>query len=803
MKNVTGSITDAPGESWGSSSALIRATINAVSSPMAVANTEGHILLVNQSWEEDSSIQVDNIKTATEAIISANNWDVDSEETARFADSLNEVLSGQREECRLPAGSTASLRVTPLIRARRLRIGQAAVIFAIESAFESNDSTRDKDATANTVIRPPIAFIQSDLKGKIVGWSPGAEELFGSSERDSVGKHMSFLFARKAPRFPDKELITSLRNGETRQIEVRLRTQGKKFFGGTLLLVMPSGGDGSLIHCQVWLTSERQRSEGVLRRSEERLRYALEAASDGLWDWDLKTDGVVFSARVSEIFEEKASGDDVSSTHVKMWKSRIHPDDDDKRQRLLQLHLEGQTPAFESEYRIRTELGVWKWVIVRGRVTERNSLGKPVRMIGTITDISERKFAQEALQRSEEQYRNLFEFASDAVILFDPETGRVQDANEKAEQLLGYSSDELRKMVVRDLHPPDQWNRVEDALASSRSGNSSLFEVEAQTRKGKRIPLETNTRLVSYGGRQVYQSFIRDISERRALEKQLRHSQRMETVGRLAGGVAHDFNNLLTAIQGYTALLQSALPEGSEERGMTEEVFSAVQRASRLTAQLLTFSRQEIPNPLPLDLNAIVDDMEKMLRRLIGEHVELKPILSTTLGQVEGDRSRIEQLITNLVINAADAMPHGSRITIRTENAHIDREKAGQPSAPEEGNYALLSVEDEGQGMDSETLSQIFEPFFTTKPRGSGTGLGLATVYGIVKQSDGTITVDSEPGKGTNFQIYLPMSAEKRTVPAKDHVVDAPQQGKETVLIVEDEPSVRRLTRRFLEASGY
>ena len=177
------------------------------------------------------------------------------------------------------------------------------------------------------------------------------------AERDSVGKHMSFLFARKAPRFPDKELITSLRNGETRQIEVRLRTQGKKFFGGTLLLVMPSGGDGSLIHCQVWLTSERQRSEGVLRRSEERLRYALEAASDGLWDWDLKTDGVVFSARVSEIFEEKASGDDVSSTHVKMWKSRIHPDDDDKRQRLLQLHLEGQTPAFESEYRIQNRTG--------------------------------------------------------------------------------------------------------------------------------------------------------------------------------------------------------------------------------------------------------------------------------------------------------------------------------------------------------------------------------------------------------------------------------------------------------------
>ena len=261
---------------------------------------------------------------------------------------------------------------------------------------------------------------------------------------------------------------------------------------------------------------------------------------------------------------------------------------------------------------------------------------------------------------------------------------------------------------------------------------------------------------------------------------------------------------LLTAIQGYTALLQSALPEGSEEREMTEEVFSAVQRASRLTTQLLTFSRQEIPNPLPLDLNSIVDNMEKMLRRLIGETMSSWHLRSVR----QSDRSKEIEVASNRSLRISSSTrqtpcPMGGRLTIRTENVHIDQEKARRPAAPHEGSYALLSVEDEGLGMDSDTLAQIFEPFFTTKPRGSGTGLGLATVYGIVKQSEGHISVDSEPGKGTTFRIYLPVRAVRRELQPIDHPIDTARSGKETVMIVEDEPAVRRLTRRFLEAGGY
>ncbi len=778
---------------------LIQVTIDALSIPVGVVNSEGTILLANKQWRGNPSIQADDINRAIDQFLSSNDWDVETDEIDRFVGSLDAVLSGRQDECRLTTTRSAPGREQDLIRARALRVGGAAALIQLDTQTQSAARSRE-DFLPNRI--QSTKFLM-DTKGTILDWSPDSAELFGRQEEETVGQHISVIFARKNSRFPSKELLANLEKNSPRQIELRLKRSGGAFFSGSLLLSRRTEEDAVQIECRIDMISERQRAAGALRRAEERLRYALEAASDGLWDWDLKTGGVVFSPRVSEIFEESPDKDGVRSTHIATWESRIHPDDEGKRKRLLQLHLEGHNAAFESEYRIRTELGKWKWVNVRGRVTESDNAGKPVRMIGTVTDISERKFAEEALQRSEQQYRNLFEHASDAVVLFNPETGRVRDANEKAEQLLGYSSDELKKMVVRDLHPTDQWSKIENALAKAHSGESSLFEIEGLTSDGKRIPLETNTRLVSYGGRQVYQSFIRDISERRALEQQLRQSQKMETVGRLAGGVAHDFNNLLTAIQGYTALLQSALPEGSEEREMTEEVFSAVQRASRLTMQLLTFSRHEIPNTTPLDLNSIVDEMEKMLRRLIGEHVVLETSLNPKLGQIGGDRSRVEQVITNLVINAADAMPDGGTLVIRTEIVHIDQEQADRPTVPDEGNYALLSVEDQGQGMDSDTLSQIFEPFFTTKAPGSGTGLGLATVYGIVKQSDGHIAVESEPGKGTTFRIYLPVRSVEQEVQLKTDAVGPAWPGKETVLIVEDEPAVRRLTRRFLEASGY
>ena len=341
--------------------------------------------------------------------------------------------------------------------------------------------------------------------------------------------------------------------------------------------------------------------------------------------------------------------------HIESWNGRIHSEDKDAHQRALTAHFEGPTTAFASEYRLRVEDHTFKWVLVRGRVTERDPAGRPLRMIGTITDISERKFAQDALKRSEEQYRNLFEHASDAVVLFDVQNAMILDANKKAEEIFGYPASDLKQMSIRHLHPEDQWHRLDRALDRSEARTGMLIELDGLTQDSRRVPLESNICLVNYGGRPVYQIFIRDISERLTLETQLHQSQKMETVGRLAGGIAHDFNNILTAIQGYTALLRSALAQDSEEREMADEVTRAVKRATRLTMQLLTFSRRDMPNPVRLDINALVEETEQMLRQLIGEHIDLSLVLDPDLGEVHGDGGSIEQVVTNLVINAADA----------------------------------------------------------------------------------------------------------------------------------------------------
>jgi len=296
-----------------------------------------------------------------------------------------------------------------------------------------------------------------------------------------------------------------------------------------------------------------------------------------------------------------------------------------------------------------------------------------------------------------------------------------------------------------------------------------------------------------------------DITDRKQLEEQLRQAQKMEAVGRLAGGIAHDFNNLLMVIQGYADLLAERLPEGNSLRRNAEQIQTASQRATSLTRQLLAFSRKQMLAPKVLNVQAVVADMEKILRRLIGEDVQLETSSAPDLGLVKADRSQIEQVILNLAVNARDAMPEGGRLTIETANAELDASFAHPPAVLAPGKYVMLAVTDNGCGMDTETQTHIFEPFFTTKEKGKGTGLGLATVYGIVKQSGGYVWVYSEPGRGTSFKVYLPRIEEETAVPSLEPPPQfrATPRGSETVLLVEDEKGVRELAREYLQMIGY
>jgi len=296
-----------------------------------------------------------------------------------------------------------------------------------------------------------------------------------------------------------------------------------------------------------------------------------------------------------------------------------------------------------------------------------------------------------------------------------------------------------------------------------------------------------------------------DITDRKQLEEQLRQAQKMEAVGRLAGGIAHDFNNLLMVIQGYGDLLVERLPTGDPLRRNAEQIQMASQRASSLTRQLLAFSRKQMLAPKILNIQTVVADMEKILRRLIGEDVQLETSSAPDLGLVKADRSQIEQVILNLAVNARDAMPQGGRLTIETANVELDASYSHPPAVLSPGKYVMLAVTDNGCGMDAETQAHVFEPFFTTKEKGKGTGLGLATVYGVVKQSGGYVWVYSEPGRGTSFKIYLPRIVETAVPAGREGKSDmqVPQRGSETILLVEDEKGVRELAREYLTSSGY
>jgi PAS domain S-box-containing protein len=412
--------------------------------------------------------------------------------------------------------------------------------------------------------------------------------------------------------------------------------------------------------------------------------------------------------------------------------------------------------------------------------------------------------AQESLRRSEMNFRSLVTNAPYGICRCDA-AGQLLDVNPALLSMLGYpSAQELLGKHLGGLYADThQWFELADYLRSAAPFTGLI--VEWKRKDGIGIVVRVSGRAVSdIDKKTAFELFAEDVTERRALEQQLQQSQKMEAIGRLAGGIAHDFNNLLMVISGYSEFLLDRLGPDPALRGPAQEIAGASQRASSLTRQLLAFSRKQMLAPKILDLNGVVTENLKMLTRVIGEDIDLVMVPAPSLGAVRADAGQIDQVIMNLAVNARDAMPAGGKLTIETSNVSLDEEYARFHAPLRPGDYVMLAISDTGFGMDSETQSHIFEPFFTTKgPK--GTGLGLSTVYGIVKQSGGYIWVNSEPGKGTSFKIYLPRVAERaepaQVVASNDAAFAEP--GTETILIAEDEANLRYLARQFLEKQGY
>ena len=482
---------------------------------------------------------------------------------------------------------------------------------------------------------------------------------------------------------------------------------------------------------------------------------------------------------------------------------QIHPDD---RERVMKAAEDARRSGIGRtlEYRLRHKDGTWL-VLESTSSVIRNANGDPEKLIIVNRDITERKRAEEALRRSETGFRSVVEDAPYGIYRAST-AGRFLQVNPALQKMLGYeSSDELLR---RDL-PSDifrhtgEYQRLTDLL--TRTQEIKDLETEWKRQDGTPITVRCSGRRINdeNGMPAYFEVFTEDVTEKRVLEKQLRMAQKMEAIGRLSGGIAHDFNNLLGVIIGYSRVLKKALGPDNPLCEHTLEIEKAGQRAASLTKQLLAFSRQQVLTPAILNLNALATDMERMLQRLLGEDIAVSLTLDPDLGSVKADQSQVEQVIMNLAVNARDALPVGGKLKIQTSNVTLDQAYMRGHPGSEAGNYILLAVTDTGTGMDAATLTHIFEPFFTTKERGKGTGLGLATVYGIVKQSGGYIAVDSAPGKGTTFQIYLPRHAGEPAV--EEEKVDSGERlrGSESILLVEDAEPLRKLAQTFLEGGGF
>lgn len=482
---------------------------------------------------------------------------------------------------------------------------------------------------------------------------------------------------------------------------------------------------------------------------------------------------------------------------------QIHPDD---RERVMKAAEEARRSGIGKtlEYRLRHKNGTWL-VLESTSSVIRDENGKPEKLVIVNRNITERKIAEEALRRSEADFRSVVEDAPYGIYRASV-TGRLLQVNPALKRMLGY---ELNEELLKSLPESDIFRHIPEfqGLTELLVQTEELkdMEMEWKRRDGASITVRCSGRCINdeNGVAAYFEVFAEDVTERRVLEKQLRTSQKMEAIGRLSGGIAHDFNNLLGVIIGYSRVLKRALGESNPLCEHALEIEKAGQRAASLTKQLLAFSRQQVLTPAVLNLNTLASDMEKMLPRLLGEDINVSLELSPGLGNVKADQSQIEQVIMNLAVNARDSMPSGGKLKIRTANVELDQTFTRNHPGSKAGEHVMLEVTDSGTGMDTETLARLFEPFFTTKERGKGTGLGLATVYGIVKQSNGYITVESSSGKGSSFNIYLPRHEGQ---PVLDEQIIYPPEslrGSESILLAEDSDSLRKLAQTNLEAAGF
>ncbi len=681
--------------------------------------------------------------------------------------------------------------------------GIIASILDITSDIKAEETLR----TTHEIYREAIVNAQGVPYR--LNYSTGKYEFFGEGLQDIVGYPANKITFERIDQITDDIIITdpkyaddpaayfrALREGKIKQsrMDIRIRTRSgeHRWLSDCSVPIRDENSKrivGSLGIMQD--ITDRKKIETALKDSEARYRTLFQSANDAIFlmsgdkfiDCNTKT-LKIFGCRYKDI---------IGTPPYKFSPARQHDGQLSRKKAVEKINaaLEDKPQFFEWQHS-RLDGSIFDAEVSLTKVL----ISDEPYLLAVVRDITQRKQAEKVLRASETRYRTLFEQAGSAIFL-ENENHEILDANRAASDLFGYSHKEFLR-----LRSPQLYQKFNFEEIVSRPHNTPV-ELNALHKTGKLLAIDIAIAPLMTDGGKLYLSMVRDISEKKLLERQLYQSQKMEAIGRLAGGVAHDFNNLLTVIRGYGELIQLSTENDTATFHRIKQIDHACDRAESLTRQLLAFSRRQILQPRIINLNDLIREMEKMFSRILGEDVMLKTELNPDIGKIEADPGQIEQVILNLMVNARDAMPGGGTILIETENAELDR--AARRKHPEiiEGAYVRLSISDTGTGIDRETQAHIFEPFFTTKKEGEGTGLGLATVYGIIKQSNGFIWVYSEPGEGTVFKVYLARSTSETTPQKVAETEQLNLIGNETILVVEDELDVRQLVCESLEMMNY
>jgi PAS domain S-box-containing protein len=655
----------------------------------------------------------------------------------------------------------------------------------------------------------PFGMVMIDKDGVFKYINPKFKELFGYDLNDVPDGKTWFRKAYPDPNYRHHVIGTwikdlkSIKPGEKRSeiFTVKCKDGTERIIH---FIPVPLETGENLTACED--ITDRKKAEEMLIRSEERFNQVAESA--GEWIWEINADGLY--TYVNPVVEKILGFKPEEIVGKKYFYDFFTPEVREELKKAAFQAFAKKEPFIKFLNPNVNKIGNIVFLETTGTPIINNN-GTLLGYRGVDTDVTERKRAEEALKESEGKYRHLVEESFDGIYIHNG--FNIIFANRQFQEMLGYKADELEVMDHWLVFHPDYQDLTRQRAQARLRGEKvppPQYEIKLQRKDGSSCDAELNARRILLGNKPVIQVCVKDITqhkeaerEMKALEEQFRQSQKMEAIGGLAGGIAHDFNNLLTVIKGYAELSCLGLDRSDPLRGNIEEILKASERATNLTRQLLAFGRRQILEFKVINLNTLLKDLDKMLHRILGEDIDLVYHLAEDIGKVKTDPGQIEQVVLNLAVNARDAMPSGGKLTIQTSNVELDEAYARIHMGTSPGHYVMLSVSDSGAGMAPEVRERIFEPFFTTKEKGKGTGLGLSTVYGIVKQSGGNINVYSEPGLGTTFKIYLPRVEEEEDPLQWKNLDISLSTGNETILLTEDEQSVRELAARILRDRGY